>query len=71
MKTQTHLKMKACPTTRSAAIILSILGKFHLLVSREVYNHRYIIIQKLGWGHFSTVWLAKDKRYDSYVALKI
>jgi serine/threonine-protein kinase SRPK3 len=30
-----------------------------------------VIIQKLGWGHFSTVWLAKDYKYDTYVALKI
>lgn len=33
--------------------------------------NRYVIIQKLGWGHFSTVWLAKDFKYDTYVALKI
>jgi serine/threonine-protein kinase SRPK3 len=32
---------------------------------------RYLIIQKLGWGHFSTVWLAKDLHYNTYVALKI
>ena len=32
---------------------------------------RYVIIQKLGWGHFSTVWLAKDFKYDTYVAIKI
>ena len=23
-------------------------------------NNRYIICRKLGWGHFSTVWLALD-----------
>ena len=32
---------------------------------------RYIVVQKLGWGHFSTVWLAKDLKYDTFVALKI
>ena len=32
---------------------------------------RYVIIQKLGWGHFSTVWLARDFKYDTYVAIKI
>ena len=37
----------------------------------QVFKGRYVIIQKLGWGHFSTVWLAKDQKYDSYVALKI
>jgi len=25
-----------------------------------VYNRQYRILRKLGWGHFSTVWLAKD-----------
>ena len=37
----------------------------------EVINGRYVIIQKIGWGHFSTVWLSKDFKYDTYVALKI
>ena len=36
-----------------------------------MFAERYLIIQKLGWGHFSTVWLAKDKLYNSYVALKV
>ncbi len=26
---------------------------------------------KLGWGHFSTVWLAYDVAADQFVALKI
>jgi hypothetical protein len=25
----------------------------------------------LGWGHFSTVWLAKDFKYNTYAAIKI
>ncbi|XP_010530993.1 PREDICTED: SRSF protein kinase 1-like [Tarenaya hassleriana] len=32
---------------------------------------RYIAQRKLGWGEFSTVWLAYDTRTSSYVALKI
>ena len=36
-----------------------------------MFADRYLIIQKLGWGHFSTVWLAKDKLYNSYVAMKV
>ena len=28
-------------------------------------------MQKLGWGHFSTAWLAKDQKYNSFVAIKI
>lgn len=23
---------------------------------------RYLILRKMGWGHFSTVWLAKDSQ---------
>merc|ERR1712113_873533 len=39
-------------------------------------NSRYIIQSKLGWGHFSTVWLATDllapqKSIRRFVALKI
>ena len=37
----------------------------------ELLIDRYLIIQKLGWGHFSTVWLAKDIHYNTYVAMKI
>lgn len=29
----------------------------------DAYNSRYVIVRKLGWGHFSTVWLAWDMKY--------
>ncbi|KAG2155433.1 kinase-like protein [Suillus clintonianus] len=32
---------------------------------------RYIVARKLGWGHFSTVWLIKDTRENRYSALKV
>ncbi|KAI8067135.1 kinase-like domain-containing protein [Gongronella butleri] len=32
---------------------------------------RYLVQQKVGWGYFSTVWLAKDTIDDRYVAVKI
>lgn len=32
---------------------------------------KYIILGKLGWGHFSTVWLAKENHTGKAVALKI
>ena len=47
------------------------IGGYHCMHIGEVLVDRYVIIQKLGWGHFSTVWLAKDIKYDTYVALKI
>ncbi|KAF8395322.1 hypothetical protein HHK36_019265 [Tetracentron sinense] len=31
----------------------------------------YVVQSKLGWGHFSTVWLAWDTRNSRYVALKV
>ncbi|EGR29242.1 serine protein kinase, putative [Ichthyophthirius multifiliis] len=46
-------------------------GGYHPVHIGEVINKRYVIIQKLGWGHFSTVWLSKDFKYNTYVALKI
>ena len=33
-------------------------GGYHPVRIGEVYgpNARYVIVRKLGWGHFSTVW---------------
>lgn len=28
----------------------------------DVYHDRYLVVKKLGWGHFSTVWLCRDLR---------
>jgi len=47
------------------------IGGYHPVHVGEVFINWYVAIQKLGWGHFSTVWLAKDMKYDSYVALKV
>ena len=50
----------------------SFLGGYHpVFVGEEYCQHRYRIIEKLGWGHFSTVWLAHDTRHQREVALKI
>lgn len=35
-------------------------GGYHPVYIGETYNDRYRIEAKLGWGHFSTVWLASD-----------
>jgi serine/threonine protein kinase len=34
-------------------------------------NKNYEIEKKLGWGHFSTVWLCADKEKNTQVAIKI
>ena len=47
------------------------IGGYHPVSIGEWYKHRYQIKKKLGWGHFSTVWLALDSKTGDYVALKI
>ena len=38
----------------------------------EHYKHgRYRVLQKLGWGHFSTVWLVRDNQTSALSALKV
>ncbi|KAH8120658.1 kinase-like protein [Phellopilus nigrolimitatus] len=32
---------------------------------------RYVVQRKLGWGHFSTVWLIKDTEFNRHSALKV
>ena len=44
---------------------------YHPVHVGEVLLERYIIIQKLGYGHFSTAWLALDTKFGNYVAIKI
>ena len=31
---------------------------YHPVHLNEIIDNKYIILKKLGWGHFSTVWLA-------------
>lgn len=46
-------------------------GGYHPVRLGDLFNNRYSIIRKLGWGHFSTVWLAWDLKDRRFVALKI
>ncbi|KAL2328523.1 hypothetical protein Fmac_021950 [Flemingia macrophylla] len=47
-------------------------GGYHQLQIGDTFNNgRYVVHSKLGWGHFSTVWLAFDRLNLSFVALKI
>jgi len=32
---------------------------------------RYTVVRKLGWGHFSTVWLVRDSQQNRHSALKV
>lgn len=47
-------------------------GGYHAVSTGDSFkNGCYVVQSKLGWGHFSTVWLAWDTRSSRYVALKI
>ncbi|KAJ2759200.1 serine/threonine protein kinase, CMGC, partial [Coemansia nantahalensis] len=47
-------------------------GGYHkVAIGDEFSGGRYKVLRKLGWGHFSTVWLAYDRTKDIHVALKI
>jgi len=46
-------------------------GGYHPVKVGDLYNNRYHVIRKLGWGHFSTVWLCWDLTERRFVALKV
>lgn len=46
-------------------------GGFHPVHLGDVYDSRYRVVHKLGFGGFSTVWLARDELANKWVALKI
>ncbi|XP_072980143.1 uncharacterized protein [Typha angustifolia] len=47
-------------------------GGYHAVRAGDHFaGGRYIAQRKLGWGHFSTVWLAYDTYCSRFVALKI
>ena len=43
---------------------------YHPVHVNEVVDNRYICLKKLGWGHFSTVWLAIRLSDKQLYALK-
>mmetsp|Transcript_19763 Transcript_19763/g.26813 ORF Transcript_19763/g.26813 Transcript_19763/m.26813 type:complete len:766 (-) Transcript_19763:394-2691(-) len=37
-------------------------GGYHpITVGDEFHDHKYQVVKKLGWGHFSTVWMVRTK----------
>ncbi|XP_028824351.1 SRSF protein kinase 3-like [Denticeps clupeoides] len=46
-------------------------GGYHPVQIGDIFNKRYRVLSKLGWGYFSTVWLCLDCRSGQRVAVKV
>jgi hypothetical protein len=46
-------------------------GGYHPVMVGDTLHKRYRIVDKLGSGGYSTVWLAHDDKLDAYVAPKV
>lgn len=46
-------------------------GGYHPVNLGDILHERYHIIDKLGHGGYSTVWLARDTQQEQYVAVKV
>jgi serine/threonine protein kinase len=46
-------------------------GGYHPVNIGDTFVTRYKVLRKVGWGHFSTVWLCWDTRSSRYAALKV
>lgn len=47
------------------------VGGYYPVKIGDLFNGRYHVVRKLGWGHFSTVWLCWDIQRKRFVALKV
>uniref|UniRef100_A0A8C6UW49 non-specific serine/threonine protein kinase n=1 Tax=Neogobius melanostomus TaxID=47308 RepID=A0A8C6UW49_9GOBI len=47
------------------------VGGYYPVETGEIFVDRYQVVKKLGWGHFSTVWLCWDMVTSQFVALKV
>ncbi|GFG16627.1 protein kinase, putative [Aspergillus lentulus] len=46
-------------------------GGYHPVMIGDMLQARYRIVDKLGFGGYSTIWLARDTRQEQYVAVKV
>ncbi|XP_029288502.1 SRSF protein kinase 2-like isoform X2 [Cottoperca gobio] len=47
------------------------IGGYYPVEIGDIFVDRYQVVKKLGWGHFSTVWLCWDMVKGRFVALKV
>jgi hypothetical protein len=62
-----HRKNNSAPQHRYRS------GGYHPVLAGDVYNQRYRVVRQLGWGLYSTVWLAQDTEFvfDLVVSRKL
>ncbi|GCC30136.1 hypothetical protein chiPu_0008583 [Chiloscyllium punctatum] len=46
-------------------------GGYHPVKLGDIFNGRYQVVRKLGWGYYSTVWLCQDLLKNKFVAVKV
>jgi len=46
-------------------------GGYHPAYVGEIYNNKYVLLEKIGWGHFSTVWMTRNYETNKLYALKV
>ncbi|XP_060792856.1 SRSF protein kinase 3 [Neoarius graeffei] len=46
-------------------------GGYHPVRVGDIFNKRYKVLSKLGWGYFATLWLCVDLRSGRHVAVKV
>ncbi|XP_078399393.1 SRSF protein kinase 3 [Cetorhinus maximus] len=46
-------------------------GGYHPVKLGDIFNGRYQVVRKLGWGYYSTVWLCWDLLKNKFVAVKV
>ena len=46
-------------------------GGYHPAKIGDIMHQRYQVVDKLGFGGYSTIWLARDTLESRYVALKV
>lgn len=44
----------------STGCAVCVAGGYYPVKIGDLFNGRYHVVRKLGWGHFSTVWLCWD-----------
>ncbi|KAF8902262.1 kinase-like domain-containing protein [Gymnopilus junonius] len=57
------------PGTES--ILCYCKGGFHPVHLGDIFHDRYLVINKLGYGAYGTVWLAEDLSLKRFAALKV